>query len=80
MKAEFRAVIPGGSAAEERPRSINSLAHSFIHPLVQSIRQSLGKHLSTYHVLGQMLGSGGPHENRPQPDIEVVWLDHLKLY
>lgn len=80
MEAEFRAVIPGGSAAEERPQSISSLAHSFIYPLIQSIRQSLGKHLSTYHVLGPMLGFGDTPENWTQQDIEAVWLEHLKLY
>ena len=65
---------------KKRPQSINLLAHPFIHPLIQSIKQSLGKHLSTYHVLGPMLGFGETHETWTEQDIEVIWLDRFKLW
>lgn len=68
------------SCRKKRPQSINLLAHPFIHPLIQSIKQSLGKHLSTYHVLGPMLGFGETHETWTEQDIEVIWLDRFKLW
>lgn len=65
---------------KKRPQSINSLTHSFIHPLIQSVSQSLGKHLSTYCVLGPVLDFVDTRGDWTQQDTEATWLDHFTLY